>query len=283
MSLYVGINSKPKNIVGLLIGKNGSTTAAQTAYTGGVNSKSLVYNSFNLDKELTKVDPVKALASGKIKKSDIGKTVYLSNSISPCQEWIIADIDHDNTKGTVDIISKYSLTNKSNNWNFGSRTATGYNHPYYYASGIRESINNFRSYDGLFPSGFSAEIQNAIKVQDVPCTLKESLNSNVYDKIKLPSLSELGLMGDRNKSITYSNNEGTIYPLFGIEQSDANASPKYFNYTDGSATWRDEYWTRTTSIDTDRVATVSMNLEPGYYASVKDYYSTCALRCIMRF
>ena len=36
MSLYVGINSKPKNIVGLLIGKNGSTSAAQSAYTGGL-------------------------------------------------------------------------------------------------------------------------------------------------------------------------------------------------------------------------------------------------------
>ena len=36
MSLYVGINSKPKNIVSLLIGKNGSTTTASSAYAGGL-------------------------------------------------------------------------------------------------------------------------------------------------------------------------------------------------------------------------------------------------------
>ena len=82
MSLYVGINNTPKSIVSLLIGKDGSATQASSAYTGGVNSKSLVYNSFNLDKELTKINPVGALCSGKINKDDIGKTVYLSNSYS---------------------------------------------------------------------------------------------------------------------------------------------------------------------------------------------------------
>ena len=35
MSLYVGINSKPKNIVNLLIGKNNMTKEASSAYTGG--------------------------------------------------------------------------------------------------------------------------------------------------------------------------------------------------------------------------------------------------------
>ena len=35
MSLYVGINSKPKNITSLLIGKNGGATQAQSAYAGG--------------------------------------------------------------------------------------------------------------------------------------------------------------------------------------------------------------------------------------------------------
>ena len=36
MSLYVGINNSPKNIVNLLIGKNNVTKEVQTGYTGGL-------------------------------------------------------------------------------------------------------------------------------------------------------------------------------------------------------------------------------------------------------
>ena len=36
MSLYVGINNSPKNIVSLLIGNNTETKEIQNAYTGGV-------------------------------------------------------------------------------------------------------------------------------------------------------------------------------------------------------------------------------------------------------
>ena len=36
MSLYVGINNTPKNIVSLLIGKNNAVKETSSAYTGGL-------------------------------------------------------------------------------------------------------------------------------------------------------------------------------------------------------------------------------------------------------
>ena len=62
------------------------------------------------------MNPVKALTSGKITKNDIGKTVYISNSNMICQEWVIADINHDDTEGTVDLVMKYLYSITGNNY-----------------------------------------------------------------------------------------------------------------------------------------------------------------------
>ena len=44
MSLYVGINSRPKNIVSLLIGQNNAVKEVSEGYTGGLIQRILFTN-----------------------------------------------------------------------------------------------------------------------------------------------------------------------------------------------------------------------------------------------
>ena len=248
MSLYVGINNSPKNITSLLIGKNNVTKKASSAYTGGVNSKYLIYESFNLDKELTQVNPVAALTSGKIRKSDIGKTVYLSNSFNAaCQEWQIADINRDGTIGTVDLVSKYVLHDGSM-WSFdddGSSIIT------YRSSKARKTVNDFYNY-------FTDQVKNAIKTQQVV-----SNGSYYEDKVRMPSLTEVGCRcysnGTTNGIDNYMPAEGTIYPIFGNTQvwknslAIRNKSGVYNGYAGPTS-----YWVRTVYKDSSRCYAVSI-------------------------
>ena len=177
---------------------------------GGVNSKSLVYSSFNLDKEITKVNPIKALISGKFTKDYIGKTIYLSNSASSCQEWLIADIDHDGTNGTVDLFPKYVLCS--------TERLQGGTSLYYLQIKPMLNILNRTIYNG-----FTSEIKSAML--DIPTPYYAyyvSGGSNpvvqyINHKIKIPSCPELGIQAwsteNSSLAVYYINNN--IYPLFG--------------------------------------------------------------------
>ena len=149
-----------------------------------------MYNSFNLDKELTKVDPVAALTSGIITKEDIGKTVYLSNSVCTCQEWRIAGINHDGTEDTVDLWPKYALNSNGSN---GDILFGGYG---YCGSNIRALLNC------TIYNGFSTQIRNAMQVQSFSDSLL------ITDKVKIPSLMEVGLSGISTTVVS-----GTPYEL----------------------------------------------------------------------
>ena len=219
---------------------------------GGVNSKNLVYSSkVDIDKELTKVNPIKALASGLFTTADIGKTVYLSNSLTVCQEWRIAGINHDGTSGTVDLISKYTLLGVGNEITYVST----YNNSY-----TRYEDSNVRSKLLSIYNGFSSEIQNA----SVDTTTQtSSWNSNgggyiysvIHDKIKAPSCTELGVATDYYPSLS----EGSAYEIFGgkisTTYSNGRCNPlaimrsiTYKNNADDpyiSNRWAVRYWTRT--------------------------------------
>ena len=194
---------------------------------GGVNSKYLIYNSFNLDKELTKVDNVSVLTSGKITKEDIGKTVYLSNSATSCQEWVIADVDHDSASGTVDLFSKYIV-----------KESTQINSAY--------GLNADPSKDGLYREWLNTNLYNGFATI-VRTSLKDQVYKNVNgkdasDKVKCPSATEVGCLG-----VAYANQyyhvdtDGSIYPLFGTQQLYGN-SLAIFKKINGS---KCGYWTRT--------------------------------------
>ena len=185
-----------------------------------------MYQSFNLDNELANVNPVKALTSGKITKNDIGKTVYLSNTCTSNQEWRIADINHDNTTGTVDLFPKYIIDNNVRAVKFHE------NSQYYKKSDLRTYLN-----DTIY-NGFTDEVKNAMKVQNFP-----SNGETLSDKVKCPSVDELGLNYRSNRNVIV---EGTIYPIFGTQQlqSGTNSLAIFELYNSASTNADCQYWTR---------------------------------------
>ena len=188
---------------------------------GGVNSKSLVYNSFNLDKELTQVNPVDALTSGKIKKSDVGKTVYLSNGAALCQEWLIADVNHDGIANTIDLISKYVFVT---NMNYGSNDAQT---PCMYEDSIPHS--KMRGYLSYFDKNVVANLCD-ISVKANGYYHVGSLNESSIQtfKIHMPSITELGYGTGNSLDASYQLRccveEGSVYPLFD-RNSTSNGNP----------------------------------------------------------
>ena len=173
---------------------------------------------------MTKVDPVETLTSGKIKKSDIGKTVYLSNSQCATQEWRIADVGHDNTAGTVDLFPKYMILN-STDWNYNSSTPTSYDRSY-----IRYNLNT------IVYNGFNASIKESMQIQ-----LYKNGKSIVADKLKCPSMDELGCHDSTIDSIYTVLSEGSIYPIFGDKQLSINSLASYKRAIDNKTFY---YWTR---------------------------------------
>lgn len=163
----------------------------------------MIYESFNVDRELTKIDPVDILQSGKITKKDIGKTVYLSNSVITCQEWQIADVDHAGISGTVDLISKYCIGDDTVN---GGNYYLGYR--YMYDSVLSSgSFLELRSDIGPSPnwifSKFSTSVQNAL--EDIDKRTINGKNAGGY-KMKIPTAMNLGF----TKS-SYIHNKNTYY------------------------------------------------------------------------
>lgn len=219
MSLYAGVNNTPKKVASLLIGVNNVVKAAVAAYAGSNGTTSKVYESLNIDQELGNVNPVKALTSGKITSDYIGKSVYLSNSVVACQEWRIADINHDGIVGTVDLFPKYVFQD-SINFSICSTMNTPY------------SRTNVRSWlNGTFYNGFDDTVKNAIKTQTFI-----SDDDSLSDKVKCPSIIELGVGLDNENKPWHANHVigGTIYPIFGSEQKWANELAKLYSLIDST-------------------------------------------------
>ena len=178
-------------------------------------------------------------------KDDIGKTVYISNSVAACQEWRIADINHDDTTGTVDLFPKYLLEDTVRPFSDGTI--------YYKNSNLRTWLNT------TFYDGFTEEVKNAIKTQSFPSNY-ETLN----DKVKCPSITEIGSRDSLYEACTIE--EGTIYPIFGNQQSRPNDLALY-KHTNGNS---NNYWTRSRCIGNDNFiinASKNCNKSNPYYVS----------------
>ena len=149
--------------------------------------------------------------------------MYLSNSKTKCQEWQIADVNHDNTDGTVDLVSKYILIDYT------------YTDVTYANSRVRRLLND-SSYDCIY-DGFSSTIKNAIAQQAV-----YSYYSTIYDMVKCPSINELGCNWTAGGHSICGPAEGTIYPLFGNTQRYPN--PNAIRKLDANSSEGSVYWTR---------------------------------------
>ena len=173
-------------------------------------------DEFDLDKELRKVNPVRALTSGMITKDYIDRKVYITNSEADVKEWVIADVNHDGTKGTVDLFPVEVL---KTDMQFDPVSQL------YGISDLRSWLN------GKFYNGFSDEVRDAI-------TYQQTLSNGeiLLDKVKCPSLTELGINCNR-----YLIKEGSIYPIFGNKtKCDANELSIFKDKNKNST----RYWTR---------------------------------------
>ena len=171
---------------------------------------------------MNRVNPISELTSGKITANDIGKTVYLSNSATYSQEWIIIDVNHDNTNGTVDLISKYSILK----WDTNTSTLPGASSDYGLLTYPNKtggksagSSDNYtytiRSFlDNHVLQGFSTDAQNGLEPMNVRAVVNKATGNYwtddvTYDystKIKVPSLYELGYNQRNNDGIVIYNN-----------------------------------------------------------------------------
>ena len=189
--------------------------------------------------------------------------------MSSCQEWYIADINHDGTSGTVDLFSKYAIGGISLvNGNSGYTTAEkemnfGYDSGnYYYSSYVRTRLNN------EVYAGFTSSVQNAIKSQNFP-----SNGNTLSDKVKCPSVSELGLRGDGIAE--HTREEGTIYPIFGTQQKTPNELA-----IRGSSNGAVSCWTRSQMINTSYYMHVGIVDSTGCCAFIGYGSSAYTIACI---
>lgn len=162
------------------------------------------------------------MTSGKITKNDVGKTVYLSNSFTKCQEWRIADINHAGTSGTVDLFPKYVLGAVDCIANSSSYDPT------YCRTQIHDALYvNSKTYPCVY-NGFSSEVKNAMLKIKYPYYAASSgfptkLNTDLEEYVVAPSLKEIGIDYSYNyPTLSEMLLEGELYPLFGSELGKSN-------------------------------------------------------------
>ena len=162
------------------------------------------------------IDPIEALTSGNINSTHIGQIVHIYNSTTACTEWIIADINHDGTSGTIDLMANNCLSMADYN-NTDSDLCN------YKTSGLREYLNE------KFYDGFSTRMKSIMI--DTECGYNGEI---LHDKVKIPSLSEFGY------ALTdYDTASGNYYPIFNTSDKNSYVR-KMFNYV------AKPYWTRNT-------------------------------------
>ena len=191
---------------------------------------------------MTTVDPVDALTSGKIAKDDIGKTVYLSNSGTKCQEWRIADVNHDGTEGMVDLISKYVLLSSGRSWGSSSQKPGSY----------KDSGPFYALQNTVLPY-FSKDIKSVMIEFTVDCDgyynrfrpNELEYQTTETSKIHIPSITELGYSDGRFLDTSYYANyavkEGTPYPIY---DHDSNTNGNALCTCKTSSGGESTYWTR---------------------------------------
>ena len=124
--------------------------------------------------------------------------MYLSNSVSNCQEWRIAGINHDNTSGTIDLISKYAV-----------KTNIAWNSTAFINSNVRKWLN------GDMLGGFDSSIRDIMKYIKYDGSSSTTYKADsMQDKIKCPSIYELGF--NTGGIGQYYPPLGSPYPVFDI-------------------------------------------------------------------
>ena len=177
----------------------------------------------------TQAEFLSVVRAGDADKMHVGALIYLDNEY--CDTYEVIGVNHDNTNGTVDIMSHYSL----HLMEFGSS-------PNYEKSSVREWL--LTEYLSAFPS----KVQNCMNTMRVVYYNAKGSSSSakwIYlpDKVKLLSCTELSGISVSNYDFV---SEGTAYEAFGTPVSWRTASPqRYRNHATVGSYY--SIWTRTDS------------------------------------
>lgn len=183
----------------------------------------------------------------------------MSNSVSECQEWRIADINRDGTSGTVDLFPKYIL-------HYGME----YGGVLYINSNLRSWLNND------FYNGFTAEIKSAVKAQSFSVYTDTSYSNTdtISDKIVCLLMENMGFFIDKTSSVAI---KAYVYPIFGTSahytaSNSRNDLAIYYRVTDGLAY---TYWTRSNYHNSGAIVVIKTNGVPGGYVSASSAVVAC--------
>lgn len=213
---------------------------------------------------LSEVEFLKIVKFGRQSELNIGTIITLPNGRGTTNQWLVADVNHDDTTGTVDLVSRRLIRDKTseayttNNSYWGSSQL-------YADSTIRNWLTE------TYINGFSTAIQNVLKTMNVVVSDKNGYPASTNDKIKLLSLVELGY-DNIAVSGKPSSEEGTRYPIF-------NTFSDRIRY---EATGDlGEYWTRTR--DTSASTYVFYIENDGSCASTVCQNTTVGIVPVIRF
>ena len=147
---------------------------------------------------------------------------------------MIADVNHDNTVGAVDLFCKYTLSKSRTDYvRFKITSTIDDESTDYSLSSLRYYLNN------TIYNGFTDTIKNAmIPIQIIFTRRKDYSTVSISDKLKCPSLAELAFEGNGNVSRC-----NTPYPLFGTPQNGENNYNELVRLYSPEHTYTN-YWTR---------------------------------------
>ena len=218
--------------------KNNASTYATNARTYSTNA----YNKYTALKKaedqinallakssLTESEFLQIVNAGKQASMTTGVIITLPNSLGTTNQWEVADVNHDDTTGTVDLVSKNLIQDSAYTICGGPIGGTNVN-PTYQDSTIRNWLTN------TYITGFSTNIKNALKTMDVRIQDMDYDMSTLQDKIKMVSVQEIGLDDDcTDEDIDVWKDEGTIYPIFTYGTSTEANNKRIRNKKDGTA------------------------------------------------
>lgn len=169
----------------------------------------------NKNSRITENDFLKIISAGMQHKLKIGTEVKIPNRYGITDIWVVADVNHDNTEKTVDLISKDLLQDYTSTAYDVGNGGWGSSHNYN-TSTIRGWLNY------VFITGFSGQIRTKLK----PMVVETDVNNEIVttnDKVKLLSATEIGI--DNTFYSLPLNNEGSLYPIF-INGNDNDAKDR---------------------------------------------------------
>ena len=211
---------------------------ARASYEAILAEESTLLNTLLSKTSLTEEEFLKVVNAGKQSSLKLNTEITLPNNKGNSNVWLVAGKNHDNTSGTVDLISKNLIQDSTigayttNSGYWGSSNA--YTHSY-----IRQWLTS------TFIMGFSTAVQKALKVMEVGTDLSSNSNITILnDKVKLLSMIELGISkyNEPNLPSNYGS-EGETYPIFEAGVGDTAKTKRIKYGSTGSVACK--YWTRT--------------------------------------